>query len=62
MDNDKPTKSKRFGFLSAGGLMMLSALLYWLCDMGVVFAACLAAAGLCFLSAGLNEKDEEKKD
>ena len=61
MDENKTTSSKRKGLFTAGGLIMLSALLYWIFDMGTVFALCLAAAGLCFFSAGLNVKDEEEK-
>ena len=36
----------------AGAAMLMSALLFWICDVSDVIAACLGAAALCFLSAG----------
>lgn len=61
MENNKSSKVKRISFFTAGGLMMVGALLYWINDIGTIFALCLAAAGLCLFGAGLNVKDNENK-
>lgn len=55
------SKVERISFFTAGGLMMVSALLFRISDIGTVFALCLAAAGLCFFAAGFstgNKKEE----
>lgn len=62
MENKKISTAKRTSLFSTGGLMMVSALLFWLCDIGIVPALCLAAAGLCFFSAGLNDKNKERDE
>lgn len=56
MEKNKSEKIKRTGYFSAAGLMMISALLYWIAGIGTVFALCLASAGLCFFAAGLSVK------
>ena len=59
MGQKKSTKAKRAGFFTAGALMMISALMFWVADIGTVFALCLAASGLCLFAAGLNVEDKE---
>jgi len=56
MEKNKSAKAKRAGYYSAAGLMMISALLYWIAGIGTVFALCMASAGLCFFAAGLSVK------
>ena len=58
MEQKNNTKAKRSGFFAAAGLMMVSAFLFWITNIGTVFALCLGAAGLCFFGAALNVKDE----
>lgn len=58
MANNNLKKATRIGLFIAAGLMLISALLFWIADIGAVFALCLAASGLCFLGAGLNVKNE----
>lgn len=54
-------RTQRLIYFTVGILMMASALLYWISDIGIVFAACLAAAGLCFFAAALNVKDKKNE-
>lgn len=61
MNENKTTKTKRASLMAAGGLMMVSALLFWIADIGTVYALCLAASGLCFLGAALNVRSEAGK-
>ena len=61
MEENKSTKAKRISFFIAGALMLVSALLYWICDIGTVCALCLGAAGVCFFCAGLSVKDDRKQ-
>lgn len=61
MGKNESTKATRIGLFTAGGLMMISASLYWICDIGTIFALCLASAGLCFFGAGFSIKDNEKQ-
>lgn len=61
MEHNNNPNIKRNSLFTAGALMMVSALLYWICDIGTVFALCLGAAGLCFFGAGFNIKNEKNK-
>lgn len=56
MEKNKSAKIKRTGYFSAGALMMISALLYWIAGIGTIFALCLGAAGLCFFAAAFSVK------
>ncbi|MDE6491394.1 MAG: hypothetical protein K2L49_09580 [Muribaculaceae bacterium] len=60
MTKNKFSNRKRMSLFTAGGLMIACALLYWICDIGTIFALCMAAAGFCLFAAGLNAKAEEK--
>lgn len=60
MDKDKSSNIKRISLFAGGGLIVVAALLYWVCDISGVFASCLAAAGLCFWGAGLTANTEKK--
>ena len=59
MEQKYNTKSKRVGLFAAAGLMMVSAFLFWIADIGTVFALCLGAAALCFLGAAINVNEEK---
>lgn len=57
--NDNSSNKKKNGFFTAAGLMLISGFLFWLCDIGIVPALCMGSAALCFLGAGLNQKNKE---
>lgn len=48
--------NNRIKYYITGALFLISATLYLIADIGVIFAACLGVAGLCFIFTGLNSK------
>lgn len=46
-------EKEKTGYFAASGLMAVSAILFWVCDIGLIPAFCMLVAGICFLVAGL---------
>lgn len=57
MCDDNVTKGKKLkdkkGYFAASGLMAVSAVLFWMSDIGIIPALCMLVAGILFLVAGL---------